>query len=80
MLLEPGLAGGVVVGVLLNQISPRWLITALLLLTLGLSFARTSTAPGEEGREPCTHHELVEKEVRSSGSPEPRCTANASRV
>jgi len=42
MLLEPGLAGGVVVGVLLNQISPRWLITALLLITLGLSFARTS--------------------------------------
>lgn len=42
MLLEPGLAAGVIVGVQLNQVSPRWLITALLVGTLGLSFARTS--------------------------------------
>jgi uncharacterized membrane protein YfcA len=43
MLLEPGLACGVIVGVLLNRVSPRWLITALLVVTLGLSFVRTGT-------------------------------------
>jgi uncharacterized membrane protein YfcA len=41
MLLEPGLACGVIVGVLLNRVSPKWLITALLVLTLGLAFMRT---------------------------------------
>merc|ERR550537_2162743 len=43
MLLEPGLACGVIVGVLLNRVSPRWLITALLVVTLGLAFVRTGT-------------------------------------
>jgi len=43
MLLEPGLACGVVVGVMLNRVSPRWLVTALLLLTLGISFMRSAT-------------------------------------
>jgi uncharacterized membrane protein YfcA len=43
MLLEPGLACGVIIGVLLNQISPRWIITVLLVATVGLSFARTSS-------------------------------------
>merc|ERR1719335_123989 len=42
MLLEPGLACGVVVGVMLNRVSPRWLVTVLLLLTLGISFMRSS--------------------------------------
>lgn len=41
MLLEPGLACGVIVGVLLNRVSPKWLITALLVVTLGSAFMRT---------------------------------------
>merc|ERR1719316_1566283 len=41
MLLEPGLACGVIVGVLLNRVSPKWLITALLVATLGSAFMRT---------------------------------------
>jgi uncharacterized membrane protein YfcA len=41
MLLEPGLACGVIVGVLLNRVSPKWLITGLLVVTLGLAFMRT---------------------------------------
>jgi uncharacterized membrane protein YfcA len=43
MLLEPGLACGVIIGVLLNRISPRWVITVSLVATLGLSFMRTSS-------------------------------------
>jgi len=41
MMLNPGLAAGVTVGVMCNLISPQWLITAVLLVTLLITFQKS---------------------------------------
>merc|ERR1719401_1500583 len=41
VLLEPMLALGVTLGVLMNQIAPPWLLLVLLCITLGTSLWRT---------------------------------------
>mmetsp|Transcript_81437 Transcript_81437/g.143809 ORF Transcript_81437/g.143809 Transcript_81437/m.143809 type:complete len:530 (-) Transcript_81437:115-1704(-) len=41
MMLNPGLAAGVTVGVMCNLISPQWLITAVLLVTLAITLQKS---------------------------------------
>lgn len=43
MMLNPGLAAGVTIGVMLNVISPQWLIVVVLLVTLALALQKSFT-------------------------------------